>query len=43
VRLHAEIESPVRSPELMEELVNALRRNPAVTGAGYGEGTTEVE
>ena len=43
VRLHAEIESAVRSPETMEELVNVLRENPAVTSAGYGEGTTEVE
>ncbi len=43
VRLHAEIESSVRNPELIEELVHELREDPSVTAAGFGEGTTEVE
>jgi putative Mg2+ transporter-C (MgtC) family protein len=43
VRLHAEIESPLRNPALIEELVNLLRQDPSVTAAGFGEGSAEVE
>lgn len=43
VRLHAEIESPVRDPSLIEELVNELREDPSVTAAEFGEGASEVE
>ena len=43
VRLHAEIESSVRNPSLIEELVELLREDPSVSAAGFGEGTTDVE
>jgi putative Mg2+ transporter-C (MgtC) family protein len=43
VRLHADVESPVRNPSLIEELVTELRKDPSVTEVGFGEGTSEVE
>ena len=43
VRLHAEIESPFRNSSLIEQLVNQLRADPAVSAVEFGEGTTEVE
>lgn len=43
VRLLAEIESPTREQLLIEQIVDRLRQDPAVSAVEYGEGTTEVE
>ena len=43
VRLHAEIESPVRNQMLIEQIVNDVRRDPSVFSVEFGEGTAEVE
>ena len=43
VRLHAEIESPARDQAVVEQIVDRLREDPAVTAVEFGEGTAEVE
>lgn len=43
VRLHAEIESPAGDHSLIEQIVDRLRQDPAVTAVEFGQGTAEVE
>ena len=43
VRLHAEIESPARDESLIQQIVDRLREDPAVTAVEFGQGTAEVE
>jgi putative Mg2+ transporter-C (MgtC) family protein len=43
ISLHAEIEAPERDRFMIEDLVQALRRDESVTSVEYGEGTSEVE
>ncbi|HEX4748304.1 MAG TPA: MgtC/SapB family protein [Bryobacteraceae bacterium] len=43
ISLHAEIEAPERDRFMIEDLVQALRRDESVTSVEYGEGSSEVE
>ena len=43
VRIHAEIESPLRNQSLIEQIVDQIRRDPSVVSIEFGEGAAEVE